>query len=771
MPSPHDLMNRKRPIMTRLLPSRPAPALAFLLFALTLAVPAAEMFVAPGGGAGSPGTNDKPFATLIQARDAIRALKRAGPLRQPVTVTVRGGVYVLDESFSLGAADAGAAEAPITYQAAPGERVVLDGGRAIDVAAWKPLAPEARRRVHPKVDPARLVALDLRQANFKHVAPWGDRVRKIDLIGLFVNGRRMPLAQWPNAAERYPSAELPGWSTMNGSASLTAFYYGAGGQPQDGDATDEVGADGSGRIERWRAALAGGHPVFLKGFWRVPWTAHLVRVSAIDPQARTITLAANADGGMGSKYSKPAGATGQWRLGSGKEMWQALNLLEEIDAPGEYAIDFKDGMLYFYPPARVNTLRCVIADLAEPLIELKAGADHIRLVGFTLQHGLGDGVKINDASGVRVAGCTICNVNGDGIAASGRAARNLEMCGNDICQTGGAGMRLSRLGDRAALTPSGCAVINNHIHHVGRVGFDEGISMTDCVGVTVAHNLIHDGPARGVVYSSCNNCLFEKNEIHNIALETSDMGAFYAYGGWSTYGNVLRGNLIHHISNANGIYFDDGDSGDTAEENVISGALLGFLVGGGHHNIMRRNLIIGAARGAVHIDNRGISRNYRVENFGRALRALKVDRDPWKSYYAAQAAALGYEGTLDGDVLNPAWRPEYPNGCRAEANVAVACKSGFAKPKGPSGERVMLANNLELQTEAEAGLQALARLAPRTDNRAILQRIPALNGIAAEAGLVLDEYRRSLPSDAATGRFSDHRGGAGGRNEDPDAQR
>jgi hypothetical protein len=250
------------------------------------------------------------------------------------------------------------------------------------------------------------------------------------------------------------------------------------------------------------------------------------------------------------------------------------------------------------------------------------------------------------------------------------------------------------------------------------------------------------------------------------------MGAFYAYGGWSTYGNVLRGNFIHHISNSNGIYFDDGDSGDTAEDNVIQGALLGFLVGGGHHNIVRRNLVVGASKGAVHIDNRGISRNYRAETgYGRALRALKVDQEPWKTYFAKQAAALGYEGTLGADVLSPAWHPEYPNGCRAEQNVAVACKSGFVKPKGVSGEKVISRDNLELKTLAEAGMRQAARFDLRTANAAVLGRVPALSRTLAEAGLQLDAYRRAQPGDAETGRFSDHRAAAGGLNEDPDTKK
>ena len=70
-----------------------------------------------------------------------------------------------------------------------------------------------------------------------------------------------------------------------------------------------------------------------------------------------------------------------------------------------------------------------------------------------------------------------------------------------------------------------------------------------------------------------NNCLYEFNEVHNIALRESDTGAFYNYGGWTTYGNVYRYNFIHHLNRANGFYCDDGDSGDLFTKNIVQGTI------------------------------------------------------------------------------------------------------------------------------------------------------------------------------------------------------
>jgi len=72
---------------------------------------------------------DGPFATLTRARDAIRALKGNGGLRQPLKVLVRGGTYYMPETVTLGPEDSGTASFPITYMAYAGEKPVLSGGR------------------------------------------------------------------------------------------------------------------------------------------------------------------------------------------------------------------------------------------------------------------------------------------------------------------------------------------------------------------------------------------------------------------------------------------------------------------------------------------------------------------------------------------------------------------------------------------------------------------------------------------------------------------
>jgi hypothetical protein len=87
----------------------------------------AEVWIAPDGNDGHPGTQERPFATLEGARAALREM---GPDRGHVTVYVRGGRYTLDHAFVLDERDS-----DVTFVAAPGERPVISGGRI--VTGWR----------------------------------------------------------------------------------------------------------------------------------------------------------------------------------------------------------------------------------------------------------------------------------------------------------------------------------------------------------------------------------------------------------------------------------------------------------------------------------------------------------------------------------------------------------------------------------------------------------------------------------------------------------
>jgi hypothetical protein len=726
-----------------------------LSFALVVSVSvlqntyAQQLFVAPNGNDKNSGTIDKPFATLAKAKEAIRELKKNKGLdKDGVTVFLRGGNYQLTNSFELTKEDGGEVSKPVVYKAYQNEVPHIIGGTVVEAKYWKPLDKEAIKRVHPSINPSKLVALDVSELRLKNVgqfAPHNQFVTDWFIIDLFANDKRQPIAQFPNPTQNIRGKNDPGWITCNGTKDNMSFYYGANGNPDDADTTNELDIDGTHRTERWSNALKSGHEIWLKGLWRVPWDPITMKVQEIDTKDQSIRFYEQPPSGMGSKYTAVVSEKPLWRKGSGNENYFAINLLEEIDQPGEWALDIKDKRLYYYPAAPIDKLNIMISDMTMPIVKLN-GVDNLQIVGLQVEGGLGTAIDIANSTNVTIAACNIINAGKVGISMNG--GNNNTILSNNISETAGVGIDLKNLGDRKTLTSSNVLVQNNYIHHVGKLIYKQGIFLTNCVGVTVSHNLIHDIPTGSVRTLDVNNCIFEYNEIHNIALKEGDTGAFYSYGGWSTYGNVFRYNFMHHINRANGLYSDDGDSGDFYYKNIIQDCVNGVLFGGGHDVLAENNLFI-QSKSQI-IDDRGKDRNYRLgTKYETNLTQFNINKSPWKEYGENLKTQYQLSTNLWGDVLNPNWHAELPNGSRMNNNVAVA--SGKFQIKTGKVEAV---DNITIKTIDEATFYNYANMDLRTKNPIILQKIPELNEFFPTIGLQKDSYRKTIPTRKETGGLS-----------------
>jgi len=79
-----------------------------------------ELFVAPSGDDGGPGTFDAPWATINHAADEARAGD---------TVTIRGGLYSLKDQVRV--RNSGRVDAWITFRGSPGEPVIVDANAVL----------------------------------------------------------------------------------------------------------------------------------------------------------------------------------------------------------------------------------------------------------------------------------------------------------------------------------------------------------------------------------------------------------------------------------------------------------------------------------------------------------------------------------------------------------------------------------------------------------------------------------------------------------------
>jgi len=223
-----------------------------LIFSVSPAL-ARDYYVATDGDDASPGTIEKPFATLEKARDTIRRMKGRDSAAEGFTVYLRQGSYFRTESFTLTEQDSGTPDRPITYRAYPGEEVRLIGGRAVAASAFTPVT--ARDAVWSRLDPsARGKCLKANLAPLG-ITQYGEALQR----ELSVGGTLLPPARWPNE----------GFVRTTSAQNNITFGY------------DDP------RPERWLAAP----DAYAIGYWYHGWASRIEKIAGIDTAARKITLA------------------------------------------------------------------------------------------------------------------------------------------------------------------------------------------------------------------------------------------------------------------------------------------------------------------------------------------------------------------------------------------------------------------------------------------------------------------------------------------------
>ena len=503
------------------------------------------------------GGTDGPFATLHRAQAELRVLAAYGDLDQGAAVRVSAATYYLRKPLFIEGEDSGRADHPIVYRAQPGGTVRLVGGQP--VTGFKPWKG--------KILQCDLEALGLEEATFSQ---------------LFFRSERQTLARWPNKGDD----DMPG-----GAWTYVAF-------PVQTDRKTSFGFHGD-RPKRWS------RPEQCQvSIWpNYNWWQTIAPVKSVDLDAATITLA-NA-----LPYTIEPGR---------RYFYQ--NLLDELDAPGEWYHDRPAAVLYFWPPERIRDGDVIVPTL-DHVIRLE-NAKHVTIHGFTIECTNGDAVRLENCEGCLIAGNIVRNSGSFGIAVTG--GTNVQVTGNDVYGTGRGGIVLSG-GDRKTLTPANHVAANNHIHHFGELfrTYQTAVNISG-VGNRVAHNLIHDAPHIAILLGG-NEHIIEYNEIHHVCLQGSDNGGFYMGRDWTQRGNVIRYNKFHDIygfglaglradqdgvyhyespHQAWAVYLDDCSSGVTVYGNLFYRVpLCGVMIGGGRDNKVENNVFVDCIP-ALHIDDR-----------------------------------------------------------------------------------------------------------------------------------------------------------------------
>jgi hypothetical protein len=255
------------------------------------------------------------------------------------------------------------------------------------------------------------------------------------------------------------------------------------------------------------------------------------------------------------------------------------NVLEELDVPGEWFHDRKQGWLYFKPlPGARPPARGLRASVHEALIRIEGRSGQVRHVRVrNLQfrdteptflkavepllrsdwkfYRVG-AVTIENARDVRIEDSEFADLGGHAVVVSGRA-RQVAVSGNHIHAIGGTAVAfvgrpeavrsplfeyheqldLAAIdpvpGPQSDAYPSDSQAADNLIHDIGMIDKQAtGVQISMAARITVEHNSIYAVPRAGINVGdgTWGGHRITGNDVFDTVLESGDHGAFNSWG-------------------------------------------------------------------------------------------------------------------------------------------------------------------------------------------------------------------------------------------------
>lgn len=327
------------------------------------------------------------------------------------------------------------------------------------------------------------------------------------------------------------------------------------------------------------------------------WIMNILPLESVDEEANTATTSLEATYAMNKLHF----------IKDLENCW-VENVLEELDKPGEWTLNTKEGKVYLWPRKESLVFAPQLLELirVEGQIDKKGPTDipvrNLHFKGLTFKHGERYTLTQDDAglqhdwdmldkdnALVRFRGTENCSIKNCHFLDSGSGAirvdlhgiRN-EISGNHIEHMGGGGILLCGYGPGTKDVNKGNLVFNNHIHHVGEIYWHSpGIFLWQSGENRVANNLIHHTNYTGLILSGCMSHFFARNgreltrtirwhELQGVS-KNADREDVLPY--FHTHDNLIEYNEIHHsmlkMGDGNAIYIRGAGEGNIIRGNYI----------------------------------------------------------------------------------------------------------------------------------------------------------------------------------------------------------
>ncbi|KAK7087270.1 hypothetical protein V1264_021344 [Littorina saxatilis] len=580
--------------------------LAVLLWSVTCVWSApAHIYVSPTGSDTNDGLSaTHPVKTLQHVLDLMSRGRVQG---DPVFVELMQGKHDLSSTLYIQSTSG-----TVVFRAYQGQTVHVTGGRHLPSGQFHQVTDSTVLHKLPHAAHSKVVELDLTAAGVTDTGQLVTYGRFIPVpvapLEIYINGNPLRLAEWPNRS-------FINIKSVPDGANGKRFTY-----------------DAAGRDVTWASETE----PWTYGFWRKSYDDFSEAVAHVDPHTHTMTLRDRPTGLVVGHYdpSDPLKTTGLQQGG----YFRVINMLCELDQPGEYYIDRKNNKLYLWPNTPHQTLTSsdvVYASMINECITIESTAHNVHFEDFSLEACRHHGFELNNATNVTIKNLEIKNTGGNAVHCNGDC-RSVSVLSSDIHDVNG-GVFMGG-GERTQLVSSQNVIRDNHIwQHARLAAFPNHAIFLQGVHTTVSHNHLHHGQYTGIWWEG-NDHVIEYNHIHHMCLNATDCGAIHTLRDWTYRGNVIRYNHVHDTrrlmpgNGVRGIMLDDQYSSVVIEHNVFYNNDIHANIGGGRDNVIRYNVMYNAREWSVQVDARGLEHK-EARRLRRELEASPYRNDVWKRRY------------------------------------------------------------------------------------------------------------------------------------------
>lgn len=519
-----------------------------------------QIYVSPNGKDTFLGTADAPYKTIKRAARAVDALNKSGKISDysEIDIVISEGVYNVGDGVSFYSDNGGNTDTKIVFRAADGANVIINSATAVK-GSGNVTEPRINESVRANIKCADLSSLGLTGAeeeytlNVKNNAP--------DFL-LYQGDEIFTSARYPNKTggkNTYMSISAKENTTKDNASSFYIKY------------TDEDEA----RIESW----SNPENIYIAGFPNVEWEYSKNKISGIDKENNKITGTNSINSTSDLKSAK---------------FWFS-NIIEELDAPGEYFYDSETKMLYYYP---VDNSDLYITSSDNSLFKM-INAKNITFEGITFEGTIANAIKIYGGSDINISGCTFRNIVKEAVYMADNTNSSIKK--TDFYNLGSGGIYITS--DRFSLREQNNLIEDCDFHDVENVNpvYAPGVRT---IGVkNTIRNCDFGNTYHTAVILMGNDNVLENCKFQNICKGTNDAGAVYAYGDSTSRGNIIRNNYFSDIGNVTPsettgrstygvwtVYLDGYTSGYTVSENVFNTIYGGVFVNNGGYNTVDGNI-------------------------------------------------------------------------------------------------------------------------------------------------------------------------------------